>query len=141
MTKKNQIISPSRATAVATLAVLTKGLVYVSETDANIIPFSGDKTSSITVEEILKQTGNNPDAEIETISAEAFFERLIAIKDWFGDAEKERAARFLRLKELLTESLFDMKVFRIGKIRIDIYVVGIDAEGYLSGIMTKAVET
>ena len=123
------------------LAVLTNGLVYISETDAEIIPFNGDKASSVTADEILKQAGHEPDALVETVSAEAFFERLIAIKEWFGDSEKERAARFARLKEELAASLSDLTGFRIGKIRIDIYVVGIDADGHLAGIKTKAVET
>lgn len=93
------------------------------------------------MDEILKQTGHEPDALVETVSADAFFERLIAINEWFGDSEKERAARFARLKAELAASLSDLTVFRIGRIRIDIYVVGIDAEGRLAGIATKSVET
>jgi hypothetical protein len=42
---------------------------------------------------------------------------------------------------LLEENLADLTVFRIGSIRIDIYVVGLDADGNLAGIKTKAVET
>ena len=120
MTKKNKIILRSQGTTATMLTVLTNGLVYISETDAEIIPFNGDKASMVTADEILKQAGHEPDALVETVSAEAFFERLIAIKEWFGDSEKERAARFARLKEELAASLSDLTGFRIGKIRIDI---------------------
>ncbi|MCA1623686.1 MAG: nuclease A inhibitor family protein [Acidobacteria bacterium] len=34
-----------------------------------------------------------------------------------------------------------MKVFKIGKIELDVYAVGLNAENRLMGIKTKAVET
>jgi len=45
------------------------------------------------------------------------------------------------LKILLEKKLKELKVFKIGKIQLDIYVVGLDAESNLTGIQTKAVET
>jgi hypothetical protein len=41
----------------------------------------------------------------------------------------------------LKENLRDLKVYRIGRIEIDIYVIGIDSQNNLMGIKTKAVET
>ncbi len=46
-----------------------------------------------------------------------------------------------RTEELLENNLKGLKVFKIGKIQLDVYVVGIDAEGKLTGIKTNAVET
>jgi len=34
-----------------------------------------------------------------------------------------------------------VKVFKIGDVQIDIYVVGIGSNGNLAGVVTKAVET
>ncbi len=39
------------------------------------------------------------------------------------------------------KNLRNLKVFKVGKIQLDIYVVGLDAENRLLGIKTKAVET
>jgi hypothetical protein len=66
---------------------------------------------------------------------------LTEIQDWFGDEEKETAQKFARLRELLEKNLRDLKVFKVGKIQLDVYVVGLDAESKLTGIKTKAVET
>ncbi len=44
-------------------------------------------------------------------------------------------------KNLLEANLRDLRVFKIGEIQIDIYVVGLDVENNLTGIQTKAVET
>jgi hypothetical protein len=45
------------------------------------------------------------------------------------------------LRQFLEQNLTDLKVFRIGRIRLDVYVVGLDSEGNLAGVKTVAVET
>lgn len=118
-----------------------EGLYYISETDAEIFPYSGGKTGEVSAETILSQTktSNNPNVEERDFSQ--FFERLTKLQDWFGDEEKNIAQRFAELKHLLEENLRDIKVFKIGSIELDIYVVGLDKENNLAGIKTKAVET
>jgi len=118
-----------------------EGLYYISETDAEISPFVGARTDAVTKENLLLQTGNKPDAPVEERDFAGFFTRLTKIQDWFGDEEKQTAAKFTRLKELLEKNLKDLKVFKVGRIEIDIYIVGLDGEGNLTGIKTKAVET
>lgn len=120
---------------------LCKGLYYISETDAEIFPFSGTKAESVTAEELLKQTGNLPNASVEEREFDEMFARLTKLQDWFGDEEKATAAKFSAIKELLEKNLSDLKVFKIGRINIDIYFVGLDADGNLKGIQTKAIET
>lgn len=118
-----------------------EGLYYISETDAEILPFTGAKTGAVTAENLLNQIGGKPDAPVEERDFETFFARLTKIQDWFGEEEKRAAEKFARLKETLERNLKDLKVFRIGRIEIDIYVVGLDSESRLAGIRTKAVET
>lgn len=119
----------------------SEGLYYISETDAEISPFAGTKADAVTKENLLRQTGNKPDAPVEERDFAAFFTRLTKIEDWFGEEEKHSAAKFARLKELLERNLKGLRVFKVGRIEIDIYVVGLDAQGNLAGIKTQAVET
>lgn len=118
-----------------------RGLYYISETDAEIVPYFGEKAEAVTGEEILLQTRRSADEKLEEIAPDAFFGQLTRLQDWFDDARRDRAARFSRLYDELKSSLRDLHVFRIGLTRIDIYVVGLDADGRLAGIQTKAVET
>ncbi len=118
-----------------------EGLYYISETDAEILPFIGQQAESVIKEEILNQTNSAADSAVEEGEFKGFFARLTEIQDWFGDEEKETAQKFVQLKELLEMNLRDLKVFKIGKIQLDVYVVGLDAENKLLGIKTKAVET
>ena len=113
----------------------------MSETDAEILPFTGVKADAVTKENLLNQMGKPSDSPVEERDFTEFFTRLTAIKDWYGDEEKATAAKFAALKDLLENNLKDLKVFKIGKIQLDIYAIGLDANGNLTGIQTKAVET
>ena len=118
-----------------------EGLWYISETDAEISPFTGSRSGAVTKENLLAQIGKPEDTPVEERGFDEMLERFITIKDWFGDEEKATAEKFAALKSLLEKNLTDLKVFKVGKIEVEIYFVGLDAEGNLAGIQTKAVET
>lgn len=120
---------------------LADGLVYISETDAAIAPFEGGKAEAVTKEEVLRQTKRPIGTPVEERNFEEIFSRLTKIQDWFGEEETKNARRFLRLKNFLEQNLRDLKVFKVGRIQLKIYFVGLDAEGVLKGIQTDAVET
>ncbi len=117
------------------------GLWYISETDAEIFPFTGSKADAVTKENLLTQIGKPPNTPVEERGFEEMLARFITIQDWFGDEEKANAEKFAALKSLLEKNLTDLKVFKVGRIEVEIYFVGLDAEGNLAGIQTKAVET
>ncbi len=118
-----------------------KGLFFTSETDAKILPFFGGQAEAVTKEEILSQTKEAIDAPVEEEDFSEFFARLTQIQDWFGDEEKATAQKFADLKNLLESNFRDLKIFKIGKIQLNVYAVGLDAENNLLGIKTRAVET
>ncbi len=125
----------------AALQKTCEGLFYISETDAEIIPFFGGKEIDRSRETILKLLGLEKTAPTEERPFDQFFSRLTKIQDWFTPVETKNAKRFLKLRKLLENNLEDLIVLRFGRIQIDIYVVGTDRNGNLAGIKTKAVET
>ncbi|MBS1794596.1 MAG: nuclease A inhibitor family protein [Acidobacteria bacterium] len=118
-----------------------EGLWYISETDAEIFPFTGSKADAVTKENLLSQIGKPPDTPVEERGFDEIFARFLRIEDWYGDEEKATAEKFAALKNLLAANLSDLKVFKVGQIELDVYFVGLDANGNLAGIQTKAVET
>lgn len=118
-----------------------EGLIYISETDSPMLPFAGEWASSINARIILQQAGREANAPVEEGSLEMFFGRLTAIKDWFRGPEQERAARFAELQKLLEGNLNGLRVFRIGKVQVEIIAVGLDREGIVMGVKTNVVET
>lgn len=119
----------------------SEGLYFISETDAEILPFFGKQAENVTKEEILSQTESAANTLVEERNFTEFFARLTEIQDWFGDEEKVTAQRFADLEDLLKKNLRDLKVFKVGKVELEVFVVGLDAENNLLGIKTKAVET
>jgi hypothetical protein len=116
-------------------------LFYLSETDAEVKPFLGEKAETVSPEKLLKQTGKPLESSVEIREVTEFFRRLTEIHDRFSDEEKKNAQKFKDLQEILTNELKDAKIIKIGKIQIDIFMVGLDSENRLIGFQTKAVET
>mgnify|MGYP003462035775 CR=1 FL=1 len=126
---------------VSKFANSTDGLIYVSETDALFEYVSFPKIGELSAANVARAAGIDTSAPATVSDHESFFRRLVENKDWFGPKEKEQTKRFKKLKELLEKELTDIKVFRFGKIRIDILIVGKNVEGKVEGLRTYSVET
>lgn len=143
MTKKSKNILAENADPEDTffdrLRTACVGWFYMSETDAALEPFLAEKIDSVTKETVLVATGNSENASMEQGDLDVFFSHL-----WLaGNAEPKRspAVPVKNLRQLLEDNLTDLSVYRLGRIRIDIYVVGLDDHGNLVGVKTRAVET
>jgi len=119
----------------AKIAEISQGLTYISETDAAIEPLDDIAAINYLFEK------DTHEKDVKEISFDEFFRRLTEQRDWYGRKEKEKAESFAELKKLLEENLRGPRVFKVGRIQIDIYVVGLDADNNFVGIKTKAVET
>jgi hypothetical protein len=119
----------------------TAGLFYISETDAEITPFSGGRVGNVTAAGLLRILDLPPETQIESRNFDDFFEGLTRERDWHTEADRHRIHMFRLLQASLKENLEDRHVFRIGTTRVEIFAVGRDPEGNLVGIKTMAVET
>ena len=117
------------------------GLIYISEIDAVIVPFAGSESDRVDSDTARRYAGKEAAAPIEERDFEEFFKRVTTVREWHGDTEIEKAKKFQVLYELLKEDLSQIKVLRVGRIRLDIFVMGLDKYGRLAGVKTQAVET
>ena len=62
-----------------------------------------------------------------------------SLSDFFGELEDEK--EFKSLRQVIDETLSDVKVYRCGSIRLSYFLVGMAADGRLAGLKTTAVET
>jgi hypothetical protein len=123
------------------IAKACEGLVYISETDSPIIPFSGPAAESVSPGSAAAASGVEYREPVETVSLPAFFARLTAEKDWFSTEEKRIAARFRELQAALEKELTGISVYRFGRIQVDIVVAGLDKNSCIRGVRTRSVET
>jgi hypothetical protein len=130
------------STTVSALKKATKGLRYVSETDAPFEVFSWKKPgNAIAHQEVLKLAGKEKARPVREVSLDAFFQGLTEEQDWHGEEEKADVRRYRELERTLRGQLTDIKVFKVGEPQIDIYIVGKTPRGDWAGLKTSAVET
>ena len=115
---------------------LAKGVIFISETDAELEPFI-EKHGSEDFFINHKDQAN----DTEEVSFDKFFERLTARKEWHTAADRKRTAAYSKIRNYLRDRLTDLRVVRSGKVRIEIVVFGKTSEGTFAGFRTRAVET
>jgi hypothetical protein len=117
------------------------GLLFPSESDFPLTPFrwSGGAAGAVLSEEgLLRSEGREPGTPIEVASAEELFAPVTEAQEE-GDASE--ASRYRALLALLKGELDDLRTYRMGKVDIDVYVLGRHASGEWLGLKTHVVET
>jgi len=128
----------------ARLEEAAAGLVYTSESDRPFEWFElpgGGAGWPYGADEFARRIGAAADAPVEERTLDRFFKPHIETTDPYDTQAQAVRPRYEALKSLLSKELRDVRVFRVGRIAIDCYVVGGDGRGNLAGLRTVAVET
>ncbi len=127
--------------ALSALRKTVKGLLYMSEKDApfKIVSFKDDVTPS---ESNVAQLVHAPaDSDVEEIAFVKFFAELTKAQKWHAEDDKAVVKRYQDLLGVLRETLTGLKVFKIGKVRVKIAILGKSATGQWVGLETDSLET
>jgi hypothetical protein len=123
------------------LASLTSGLTFQSESDYPVEPFAREAGKGAPSPEEFAAGKSGGDAAVRELSLDSFFSNATQEQDWQDEEARARAKRFQALVEFLKASLKDVKVYRVGGVEADVYVVGETESGDFAGVKTKVVET
>lgn len=122
----------------------SSGLVYSSESDRPLeffsLPYPG-KRASPSATDFARLVAAPAESPVEARSLEHFFARHTTTSDPYDTEAQKIRPRYEELVRVLTRSLRDARVYRVGKIEIACYVAGLDAHGNLAGLKTIAIET
>jgi len=100
------------------------GLFYMSESDYPFELIRWDGRTEIT-SEFLRSVASQPtDCPVQETDFEAFL-----------------SGRYQNLAQLMESNLSNLKVYKVGRINMPVYVVGRSPEGSWLGISTRVVET
>lgn len=117
------------------------GLLYPSESDAPLQVFVWPEGTPFSLKALRTHIATSKKTPIQKVDLDTFFRPVTTPQDWFGEAEQERMEKFTALLTLLKAELSDITVYKVGKIDIDVYVLGHTSAGEYLGITTKVVET
>ena len=127
-------------TLIQTIEDAARGLLFPSESDFPIEPFSyGDQEP--TAATLLAQRGLAADTPVEQAGLGDFFAGLTDAPEDASDADKASAERFRALMNVLEKNVDDARMYRLGKVDIEVVVVGRHASGTWLGVRTNVVET
>jgi hypothetical protein len=114
------------------LAKGSKGLLYMSETDAPFEPFAWKDGDNLTQERLLQLAGAEPGTAVAETCLDEFF-RLVPSED---------RPKFQRLAAALQGLLSGIKVYKVGdEPEKQVYIVGRASDGRWAGLKTTVVET
>jgi len=77
---------------------------------------------------------------LEILTVDELFAIATQEEDWHDEEERETVQRFQNLVSVLKQNLSQLQVYRVGRIEIDAYIVGMTDGGW-AGLSTKLVET
>jgi hypothetical protein len=120
------------------LSQLSEGLLFPSESEYPLEPFTW-KSATLKPETILTRSQKPSDTPIEAIALEDFFAPVVTDEDWFEDEDRAIAQRYRDMQGLIA-TLKNAQVFKVGKIEIDVYIVGAIGPD-LIGLKTTVIET
>ncbi|PSB53939.1 nuclease [filamentous cyanobacterium Phorm 6] len=119
----------------------SKGLLFLSESDAPFEVISWQTQEQLTPTKLLELTEHPPDAPVELRTVDEFFAIATQEEDWHDEDERETVKRFQNLVSVLKQNLSQLQVYRVGSTDIDAYIVGVTPSGNWMGLSTQLVET
>lgn len=119
----------------------TRGLLFTSESDYPFEVIKWEGIEEISPDYLREAAGQDKSAPVEERTIADFFRVATGEQEWKGEAELKSAKRYQSLVRLLEDNLKGVKVYRVGRINIGVYVVGRSGEGNWLGVSTRVVET
>jgi hypothetical protein len=123
------------------LETLIEGLLFMSEADYPFQTLCLKGEAEITEERLRKLAGAPADAPVETQALEAFFRAAASDPDWKNEKELAVAKRYQSLMRWLKENLENAIAYRVGRIDIQVYIIGRSRSGSQVGVSTRVIET
>ena len=115
----------------ATLTKACEGLLFISETDAELKPFVWAGKNAPTPKRLAELANRGDDPPIETMTLTAFFRAV----------PKSEKAKFDALAKILRAELTDLQVHKVGKVNLTVFIVGKTSDGKWAGLRTEVVES
>ncbi|MEH2155649.1 nuclease A inhibitor family protein [Nostoc sp.] len=117
-------------------------LLMMSESDYPFEVFLWtDQANALTTQKLLQLTDHPQDSSVEEVALDYLFRNCAFEQEWHDEQQKQNVKKFQTFVQTLKDNLNEIKVYRIGTIDIDVYIIGKTPSGDIAGLSTKVVET
>ncbi|GAB4242505.1 MAG: nuclease A inhibitor family protein [Stanieria sp.] len=119
----------------------SEGLLWLSESDYPFETVYWENLNCLDSSKLLQITGHDLSTKVEVRELDQFFQQATEAQDWYNAQELAECQRYQALVNLLQTHLKQIKVYRVGQVEIDVYILGKTESGSIAGLSTKVVET
>lgn len=125
------------------LSDASSGLLFQTELDYPFEVFIHENTKEASINKgtILKLMKGSPEDPTEESDIDTFFSTPTLEQDWHSSEDKKKVVRFRNLVSSIKENLKEIKVFKTGRIYIDVYIAGRAPSGNIVVVSTKLMQT
>ncbi len=127
--------------ALNALRKAVRGLLYMSEKDAPFKTIALKDEPVPTAANVATLVHAPADSPVEEVPFAKFFTELTKAEKWHAEDDKAVVKRYQALLAVLRETLTGLKVFKIGKVRVKIAILGKSVSGQWVGLETDSLET
>lgn len=125
------------------LDAAAEGLLFISESES---PFefeelAGGAPAELTPDAVRAALGEPEGTPVAELTLDRFLAGHIEDADPADPVAQEQVTRFQALKQALTESLSDVRVFRVGDVQVRYHALGRTPDGKVAGLAASALET
>ncbi len=132
--RKNLILMSTQSN----LEQAASGLLMMSESDYPFEYFATDDTQ-VNDTVLLKLAGKPQGTLIEKTTLEHLFRNMADPNS--PSVKPETSTRFREFIESLKNELTEISVYRVGEIQVQVFIIGINLQGTVSGMRTLLIET
>ncbi len=122
------------------LSKASEGLLWQSESDYPFETVYWENVDNIE-EKLLEVTNSIGHTRLQVRELDKFFDRVTEEEDWYNDEEMAECKRYQELVKLLKTNLKDIKVYRVGEVEVNCYILGKTENNAIAGLSTISVET
>lgn len=115
----------------------SEGLLWHSESDYPFKTVYWENVDDISLHKLLQKSNRPQGTTIEVKELDRFFSQATEEKDWYNSEEMAECQRYQALVNLLKTHISDIKVYRVGEVEIDVYILGKTESGSIAGIMKR----
>lgn len=123
------------------LAEAARDLLFTSESDAPLVLYHWPAAVEPSPAALLAAEGQPPETPVEVTTVESEIGPFTTAAEGTDAEEQASAARWKVLLDTLQRELADLRVYRVGRVDIDLYLLGRAPSGAWLGYKTHAVET
>lgn len=139
---KNNLDSPdfiSDRKLIEELETATKDLLWLSESE---YPFKVVywRDANFSIDALLQRYNYSPQTKIAVKDCQSFFASAIREEDWYNESELAETKRYQKLVDLMTKNLKNVRVYLLGEVEIDVYILG-ETTKAIAGLITKIIAT